>query len=277
MSYKELWLDKNYSHGPLLVLEISRNVIGIIIIGIWVDKLFSATVAILVAVPVIVIVLYLFSQKIKKFYQRIEGRFLINLNARELAEAEMALPENIISPHFQLQSQESAWDAHMVDLVVNQHANYIGKTLSELGWREQYGVNIAYIKRGDKLIYAPGRNNKLLPFDHVGIIATDEQMLQFKPIFDAKENIDGTEHNIEDIILQKIVVDEHNQLQGKTIRDSGIKERTNGLVVGIERDKERILNPTSATVFKWNDIVWIVGERKKIQKLNEPEKFKSPA
>jgi CPA2 family monovalent cation:H+ antiporter-2 len=64
-------------------------------------------------------------------------------------------------------------------------------------------------------------------------------------------------------------VDEHTRLKGKTIRNSGIRERTNGLVVGIERNKERILNPDSNTVFEWGDIVWIVGERKKIQKLNE--------
>ncbi|MGV3509462.1 MAG: cation:proton antiporter, partial [Sphingobacteriaceae bacterium] len=105
MSYKELWLDKNYSHGPLLVLEISRNVIGIIIISIWVDKLFTTTIAILVIVPIIVVVLFLFSQRIKKFYQRLEGRFLSNLNARELAAAEAEhASENILSKHFKPES-----------------------------------------------------------------------------------------------------------------------------------------------------------------------------
>ena len=159
----------------------------------------------------------------------------------------------------------------MIDLEVNQQADYAGRTLEELGWREQYGINIAYIKRGDKLIYAPGRNNKLLPFDQVGVIATDNQMQQFKPVFDAKEKVPTGPGapDTEDIVLQKIVVDEHTRLKGKTIRNSGIRERTNGLVVGIERNTERILNPDSNTVFEWGDIVWIVGERKKIQKLNE--------
>ena len=39
-------------------------------------------------------------------------------------------------------------------------------------------------------------------------------------------------------MVQKIVVDENNKLKGLTVKDSGIRER------------------------------WIVGERKKIQKLN---------
>jgi CPA2 family monovalent cation:H+ antiporter-2 len=267
-AYKELWLINKYNRGPLLVLEISRNIVGLLLIGFWVNMFFPAKIALLIAVPVITIVLLFFSKRIQGFYQRIEGRFLSNLHARESMEIEQKTKQEEIQKRFNPKSDLSPWDAHMIDLEVNPHADYIGKTLVELAWREQYGVNIAYIKRGEKLIYAPGRNNRLLPFDHVGIIATDDQMQVFKPIFDAAEEVEKTDQHIDDIILQKIVVDEHNQLKGLTIRGSNIRERTNGLVVGIERDKERILNPDSAENFQWGDIVWIVGERKKIQKLN---------
>jgi CPA2 family monovalent cation:H+ antiporter-2 len=270
MGYKELWLDKKYSRGPLLVLEIIRNIIGLLIIGFWIDRLFSTTIAILMAVPATLFVLFMFSKRIQKFYQRIEGRFLSNLNARELAaEQQNASSENLLRRHFSPQSDSSPWDAHMIDLEINPLARYVGKTLEELGWREKFGVNIAYIKRGDKLIYAPGRDNRLLPFDNIGIIATDEQMQAFKPVFDTSEEVNVREQDVEDIIVQKFVVDEHNKLKGLTIRDSGIRERTNGLIIGIQRNKSRILNPNSNTTFEWGDIVWIVGERKKIQKLNE--------
>lgn len=268
MDLHELWLDREYSQGPLLVLGIVRIVLGILVIAVWVERLFTTNLAILIAVPIILIVMFVFSKRIQAFYQRLELRFLSNLHARERAEAEAQRgTENILSKHFTPQSDLSPWDAHLVDLEVSPQAEYIGNTLQELAWREQYGVNIAYIKRGDKLIYAPGKNNKLLPYDHVGIIATDEQMQVFKPIFDAVEEVENTS-NVEDIVVQKIVVDEHNRLKGQTVLSSGIRERTNGLVVGIERNHERILNPTSTTTFEWGDIVWIVGEKKKIQKLN---------
>jgi CPA2 family monovalent cation:H+ antiporter-2 len=65
------------------------------------------------------------------------------------------------------------------------------------------------------------------------------------------------------------MVDEHTKLKGQTIRDSALRERTRGLVVGIERKGERILNPDSATVMEWGDIIWIVGERKRIQRLGK--------
>jgi len=275
IAYKRLWLDKKYSRGPLLVIELFRSGIGIVLIVFMVDRLFSGKVAILVAAPIMVVVLILFSKKIQKVYQRLEGRFLTNLNAREKNEARKIKKAAVHQKQFNPQSDLSPWDAHMVDLEVNPHAEYIGKTLVELSWREQFGINIAYIKRGEKLIYAPGRNNRILPFDRLGIIATDEQINLFKPIFDAEEKIDEKENDIDDIILQKIVVDKHNKLKGQSIRGSHIRERTKGLVVGIERNKERLLNPDSTTCFEWGDIVWIVGERNKILELNNGGKVVS--
>ena len=104
-------------------------------------------------------------------------------------------------------------------------------------------------------------------FDRLGIIGTDEQLQVFKPVFDSFELYEPEEQDIEDILVQKIVVDEHNKLRGLSIRDSGIREKTNGLIIGIERNKDRILNPDSDTVFEWGDIILIAGDRKKIQKL----------
>lgn len=267
-AYKELWIDKKYNRGPLLIVEISRNILGVLVIGFWVDRLVSTQVALLVAIPVTVLVLIIFSKRIQKFYQRIESRFITNLNARETAAANGGSAEtNILRKNVDFQSDLVPWDAHILEMEVNPYAEYIGKTLLELAWREQYGINIVYIKRGDQLLNIPGRHARLLPFDKVGIIATDDQIQTFKPVFDAVESIAGEELDIGEISLEKILVDEHTRLKGLTIRDSGLRERTNGLVVGIQREKERILNPDSSAVFEWGDIVWIVGERKKIMQL----------
>ena len=132
IAYKELWLVKRYNRGPLLVLEIFRNIVGISLIGFWVYILFSTRVAILVAVPLIIVVLVLFSTRIQRFYQRIEGRFLSNLNDRDFSGPEdLQFQQNGHKP-FRPQNDLSPWDAHMIDLEVNPHARYIGKTLAEL-------------------------------------------------------------------------------------------------------------------------------------------------
>jgi monovalent cation:H+ antiporter-2, CPA2 family len=269
MAYRELWLDKRYNRGPLLVLEIVRNIIGILILIFFIDFLFSTIIAVIVNVIVIITALILFSRIMQKFYHRLETSFLSNLNERESDGNKMPSTENLLHEQFNPQSDLSPWDAHLVDMLVNPQATYIGKSLSELLWREQYGINIAYIKRGDKLLFSPGRNSRLLPYDQVGIIGSDDQIEAFKPVFETTETIEPAEEDVDDVIVQKMVVNEKNKLKDITIRDSKIRERTNGLVVGIERKNQRILNPGSSVVFKWGDVVWIVGERKKIQDLNK--------
>ncbi len=63
-----------------------------------------------------------------------------------------------------------------------------------------------------------------------------------------------------ELILQKFTISNNSPLIGKTIRDSGIREKTFGLIVGIERGGLRMLNPISSALFFKEDIVWIVRE-----------------
>ncbi|HTF17563.1 MAG TPA: cation:proton antiporter [Chryseolinea sp.] len=266
MAYREMWMEKRYSRGPLLLLEVGRVVAGITIICFLVFKLFSTTIALLIAMPVIIAVFFVFAKRIQAFYQRIEVRFLGNLNARETAQYN-TLDANVSRKTADIQSSLSPWDAHIVQLAVPPYAAYVGRTLRELEWREKFGINIVYIKRGEDLINTPQRNHILLPYDQVGILATDEQLQAFKPVFDEQAERSGPAVSVNDIVLRKIVVNEVTRLKGFDVRTSGIRERTSGLVIGIERNNNRILNPDSTVVFEWGDVVWIVGEKTKIDRL----------
>jgi CPA2 family monovalent cation:H+ antiporter-2 len=272
LAYKEMWLDKKYSRGPLLLLEISRILIGVVLMSFWVFWLFETKLATVIIVPIMVAVLFVFTKRIQAFYQRIEVRFLRNLNARETA-AYNTLSANVRRKSADIESKLTPWDAHIIQLEVSPGADYIGRTLFELEWREKYGINIVYIKRGERLIQTPDRNAILLPFDQVGIIATDEQFLTFKPVFESQTNLKRSAEDVNEISLQKIVVNEHTRLKGLSIRDSGLRERTNGLVIGIERNNKRILNPESTTIFEWGDNIWIVGKKKKIQEFMQTNRL----
>ncbi len=262
-AYKELWMNKKYNRGPLIVVELVRVILAILLIGLMLDRMFSGSIALLIVMPIIVIVLFLFSRRIQRFYMRIEKRFLSNLNARDIAAeaANNSSPDSVLTP----------WDAHLADYVVNPLAPFVGRTLKDLAWRELYGINIALIKRGDKLIYAPNRNEILYPLDKVSIIGTDEQLQLFRPVQESAEEVPAEEQQNGNISLQKFIVDEHNKLKGQTIHQSGIRERTHGLVVGIERNGNRLLNPDSSEVLQWEDVVWIVGDRKKILALTKKD------
>ncbi len=259
MAYTNLWLDKKYNRGPLVMLEIARNVLAVIYLYVLLQRFFSPLSSFIVALLVMVVVLKIFSNRMQSFYSRIEHRFLTNLNARDqIAGVD---EKNNISP----------WDAHLAYFSISPNAWYIGKKLAELEWRENFGINIARIERGKIFIDVPTANDMLFPYDKISVIATDEQLKHFRTVVEPV--IDTLEHpvNKREVSLHKIIVDSHNHLKGKTIRNSNIREMTSGMVVGIERGNDRILNPASTTQFEWEDVVWIVGDRKKIQKLNADE------
>lgn len=257
VSYTNLWLDSKYNRGPLVMLEILRNVLAVVLFGFLLFELFNLTIALIGALVLMPVILIIFRRKLQRFYQRIELRFWSNLNERE----EKHRKEQELSP----------WDAHLVTFEVSPHATFLGITLEHLKWREKFGVNIAFIERGNNVIYTPTRYERIYPFDRLGIIATDQQMQQLKPVLETTIDFIPTDDGKEAINLERIVVDEHTRLKGKTIRGSGVREKTNGLVVGIERKNERILNPPSDFIFEWDDIVLIVGDREKIRDLSRQD------
>jgi CPA2 family monovalent cation:H+ antiporter-2 len=73
------------------------------------------------------------------------------------------------------------------------------------------------------------------------------------------------------INLQNFTVTKESKLFNKTIRESKLRETGKGLVVGLERNGQRLLNPESTLKFTEGDIVWIVGIKTVINHfLSEP-------
>jgi CPA2 family monovalent cation:H+ antiporter-2 len=266
VAYRELWLDRKYSRGPLFIIEISRIILGILIIGYLLDRLFSPSVAVIIGLPVILVTVILFSTRTRKFYNKIELRFIDNLKANERSGNNAEQSGSVLSMQLRDDHEFKPWDVHIVEMQVNPNAAFLGKTLEELGWRERYGINISCIRRGNKFIFAPGRNDRVQAFDFLGIIGTDEQIQTFRNLIDSPGEDISAQLNTGEIVIGKIIIESGNKLRGQSIRNSGIRENTKGLVIGIERDKKRILNPSSDTVFEWGDIVWIAGDRESIQK-----------
>lgn len=251
-AYANVWVKTSH-RGPLLVLLLSRVVLAVLFIGFLFDRLFSPWIA-LVGVIVSILILVLFSKKIRAFYGEIEIRFLNNYNAREIEK-----PDTI--------GMLSPWDTHMATFELNSKSPYIGKTLFESRIREEFGVNIAVIERGDFVINVPGRADHLYPNDKLSVIGTDEQIEKFRVYLNSSIVESQKEPSKQTVSLHHFTLGPRCPLLKQSIRESKLRERSKGLVVGIERNGERILNPESDLVFEINDKVWIVGNELRIQIL----------
>lgn len=249
-------------------LHAVRFLVGIFLIGFFIDQITTTRYALVVAVPVIAAMLWFFSSKIQRIHQRIEQQFLANLNEREQLEyirnkgtIELQQKNMEAKKHFQ------EWDAYVTQLEAGSAIPFAGMSLYELNWKEKLGINIVYIRRNERTIHLPNGKHRILPNDKVGVLGTDEQISQLKLVFEQTEPLSDKEEDmdINDIQLTKIRLTEANSYCNKTIRSSGIQKDLHSHVVGIERNGGRILNPGSLKKILANDILWLVGDRHKIK------------
>jgi len=151
---------------------------------------------------------------------------------------------------------------------IADESNIAGKTLAELQIREKMGINVAFIKRGDITINIPNKNERIFPGDEICVIGTDAQVQEFNKYLDMHETEVPEQQMENDIILRQIPL-KNEAFIGKSIRDSQLREKTSGLVVGIERRGKRILNPESHVILEKEDILWIVGSKKLLDNLSK--------
>jgi len=248
-SIQELMMVRKY-RGPIIVLVFFRIALTLFYLGFILNEFFSPIIAFIAFV--IGIMLYImFPKKLHSFYNKIEGHFLKNFNDREILK--QSKRQNVLSP----------WDGHMAEFTIATASNLAGKSLKSIKIREQFGINIASIKRGEIIINIPNKTERLFPGDEINVIGTDEQVKLFK-IYLKKHEIEEPENVVkEDIILQQLEL-KNRVCIGKSIRESQIREKTHGIIVGIERNGKRILNPESNWVLESDDILWIAGDKKKI-------------
>lgn len=244
--------DRKY-RGPILMMILMRMILTLVFIGFLLNIFFSPGIA-FIALVLAVIIYFVFPKKLNAQYHKIENHFLKNLNARD----------SVVSKRSR--SDLSPWDGHMAHFEIATTSKIAGETLLKLKFRELLGINVAYIKRGEIIINIPKRNDRIFPGDEVCVIGTDQQVKEFGIYLKANE-IEAPESITEsDIVLRQIEL-KNEYYVGKSIRDSKLREKTNGLIVGLEKKGNRFLNPESDMILEKDDILWIVGDKKLLEDL----------
>lgn len=255
-AFAEIYTQNRYI-GPIWIMRILKIVIALFFILILLNSLFSTEITIYSALVIIVLII-IFRNPLQRFYNRIEDRFVENLNTREIAEQKELAQKMAEKRNTQL----GPWDAHMTYFEVPPEANdVVGKSLQELQWRERIGVNVALIVRGQQSIVNPGREERIFPNDKLFIICTDSQERRMNVILRPNKKLVENAEQVE-MKLGSFLISSSSVCVNKTIRDADLRTRVHGLVVGIERNGERILNPESDMQIEEGDILWVVGDKK---------------
>lgn len=262
--FQHLWLDSKYNRGPLVSLIILRIVLCIGMVMLPVARLLNLAAGIMLAIAATVIALVIFSKRLKRQSILMERRFFSNLTARELEQERNAPIRQRFANHLLER------DLHLADFEVKQNSPSMGKTLKELNFRQKCNVNIVTIIRGKKRINIPGGNERLYPFDKLVVVGADNDLDHFRKYLEERyKHAQTAVQATEDVNMEQFIIGKGSRLIGRTILESGIRDESGCLVIGIERGTTSIKNPSPTTLFEEGDIVWIVGEYEKVVRLSD--------
>ena len=205
------------------------------------------------------------SQGLKKHSRKIEARFLRNLGQKQAYEAGRAAIPATVADDMQ------AKDIYLEEFEILPNSAIAGKTLQELRFKQQTGVSVITILRGHRKINIPSAGERLYPGDRIVVSGCDEEFLKLKSLLDCGAGAgeypdEAAQHHIN---LSQFEVERNSPLAGKTIKALLLRERTETLIVAIERDGRSIVGFTSDFVILAGDTLLIAGEQEKLDTFGD--------
>ena len=266
--FQHLWNDSKYNRGPLVSLIVLRIALCIGIVMFVISSLVNVAAGLLLLIASAIILFFIYSKRLKKYSILLERRFLRNFTARQQEQERKSPIKQRFVQHLLNR------DLHLADFEVSQSSPSVGKTLKELNFRQSCGVSVVTIIRGEERINIPGGEERLYPFDHIIVEATDKEIEAFRKF--GEDRVEKRKQELEqqrppEVSLEQFIIEENTPLVGHSIRESGIRDKAACLVIGIERNGTSTMNPTPDTIFEEGDVVWIVGERDKLIHLADGE------
>ena len=240
------------SHNiPRIVLIIFRAVIALTFIVETVGMLYSAWLTLCVAVVVVLIIGFLFSRRLSHYMNSLENKFFDNLNERELRRS--GKNNNIVS------------DLHLAYVNVGAGCGFIGERLMDSNIRNEYGINVVSIQRGNKLIPIPDGEERVFPGDVLGVIGTDDNIANVLPVIEAQEATSQRQSS-EKVELKQVILSLNSPIVNKTLLTASLRKNYGLLVVAVDRNGEFIdSNPN--LVFEPGDLLWVAGTEENIRKI----------
>lgn len=237
---------------PLIIMTVVRLLIAMCIIVYLISSLYSMAVGWTLGIALFLVLMLSFSRRVKKRLARIETRFIDNLNERELRRSGA---KNALVPNL-----------HLAFMTVGYDCPFVGEQLKNSGLRNQYGVSISSIQRGNTTIMVPGADSRIFPGDILGVIGTDEEIQRLLPVVEASDDNDNAAPHGE-IKLTSIRLSDDSPLVGKTVVTSGLRDKYESLLVAVQIDSA-YLQPDPARRFEAGDVLWIVGDTKRLSTLS---------
>ena len=261
--WKRLWVESSINRIPLLFTIVVRFVIALAFIFYICNYLTRFTDALMIIIGIAVVSLMIASRWTKKRSIKMERLFIHNLRSRDI----MAQVNGEKKPLYEGHLLDR--DIHISDFDVPEDSSWGGKTLKELHLRERFGVDMSSIMRGSQRLNIPNGDTVIFPGDKLQVIGNDDQLQKFATTLNTDLIPEDLEIEKREMKLRQLIISGKSEFCGKSLLESGIRDKYNCMVVGLEEGQENLTKIAPTRTFEKGDILWIVGEESDLQKIME--------
>ena len=260
-AFKALWTDRRINRLPLTATILARVLIALSFIFYICNYLTRFKNALMIAVAVGLLILMLLSRWLKKRSITLERLFIQNLQSRDIEAQKQGKKKPLFADHL------IDRDIHIANLELPDDSLWAGKTLYSLKLRNRFGVHISSILRGSKHINIPNGGTILFPGDKLQAIGNDEQLTKLSKAMKAEIQPTITDIEKHEMKLRSFTISKTSPFIGKTLKDSGIRDEYNCMVVGVDEGQKNLTLITPSRSLQAGDVLWVVGEEKDLERI----------
>ena len=260
-AFKALWTDRRINRLPLTATILARVLIALSFIFYICNYLTRFKNALMIAVAVGLLILMLLSRWLKKRSITLERLFIQNLQSRDIEAQKQGKKKPLFANHL------IDRDIHIANLELPDDSLWAGKTLYSLKLRNRFGVHISSILRGSKHINIPNGGTILFPGDKLQAIGNDEQLTKLSKAMKAEIQPTITDIEKHEMKLRSFTISKTSPFIGKNLKDSGIRDEYNCMVVGVDEGQKNLTLITPSRSLQAGDVLWVVGEEKDLERI----------
>lgn len=261
--FKSLWNENPYNKLPLIFTILVRLVVASAFVFYICNYLTRFTNALMLSIALAAVALMVISRSLKRRSIKMERMFMQNLRSRDIAAEVMGRKRPLY------EGRLLDRDIHIADIDVPENSLWAGKTLRELELRNKYGVHVSSILRGIQRINTPNGDMMIFPGDRLQAIGSDDQLTALSSAMNREIREKDPEIEKREMKLRQVIINADGAFAGKTMKESGIRDKFNCMVIGIEEGKENLSPVDPSRKLEKDDIIWIVGEEEDIERFNE--------
>lgn len=155
---------------------------------------------------------------------------------------------------------------YLADLTLPEGHNFHQKTLKETQLGEVYQLWVLAVRRGDKVIQAPGADFIVLSGDTLLLEGSSANLIRVKSalglITKAEDQIAPAQLKLVELLIMP-----RSPLLGRTLKEYGFREKYGCTVLGFHRLQKTVIAPVAKTRFQIGDVLLVQGTPEQTERL----------